>query len=187
MVSIDSSFIGSFKVGDNIHHNIDTLKLLYRHFNEGTEGEKQLLCKPIIVTLVSIGEAVLYDFHFRIVTFTKEGVNSLDEKVLKEIRSKKLDHFEKLITCAKKYNLFRVKNEKLYDRFDELRRLRNRIHIQNTKGEFERDESEAFSQKRKTQAEKVIEKVLRSMSTHYGRGSQLRGVSDFELPWESHF
>jgi hypothetical protein len=64
--AIKSKFIGNFKLGDNIVHNLNVLGLLYRVYaNEDNDG-KRLLCKPIILLLVSIIEAVLHDLHHRI-------------------------------------------------------------------------------------------------------------------------
>ena len=73
----------------------------------------------------------------------------------------------------------------LYKELDDLRKLRNRIHIQNTKNDFERDEYRAFSDERKLLAEKVLEEILRTMAAKYSREHNY--VSDFELPWDSHF
>ncbi len=66
MFTVSSHFIGSFKLGDNINHNLRIITLLYRYFEAGEETERELLCKPIILILVSITEAILHDFHFRI-------------------------------------------------------------------------------------------------------------------------
>ena len=66
MVTIESKFIGDFKIGDNINCNLEILALLYDRFNGGDQQQRRLLCKPIVVLLASIVEAVLYDFHKRV-------------------------------------------------------------------------------------------------------------------------
>jgi hypothetical protein len=63
MSSVSSCFILSFKLGDNINHNLSVLALLYYYYNQEDQDGKCLLCKPIIILLVSIIEAVLHDFH----------------------------------------------------------------------------------------------------------------------------
>jgi len=66
MLKVSSCFILNFKLGDNINHNLSVLALLYDYYNREDEDGKRLLCKPIIILLVSIIEAVLHDFHSRI-------------------------------------------------------------------------------------------------------------------------
>jgi hypothetical protein len=52
MFSIQSTFIGDFKLGDNIAYNLDVLEVLYERFEAADADEKRLLCKPITVLLV---------------------------------------------------------------------------------------------------------------------------------------
>jgi hypothetical protein len=73
MFSIESKFIGNFKLGDNIVHNLNVLDLLYRVYADEDNEGKRLLCKPIILLLVSIIEAVLYDLHDRIKFFRSKA------------------------------------------------------------------------------------------------------------------
>jgi hypothetical protein len=180
---IKSDFIGSFKTGDNINHNLEILALLYKFYKAASEPEKRLLCKPIIVTNASITEALLHDLHFRMNFFTTEGVRNISQKVLDYVRGKHIDEFGSYIASAKKHDLLKAKQTNLYDELDELRKLRNRIHIQNLKGGFERDESEAFNETRKRQSETTLERVMKTISKHYGRGEGYGHVADFILPW----
>src|SRR3989338_8392915 len=186
MFKIKPNFIGCFKTGDNINHNLKVLALLYYYFDKAEVDEKRLLCKPIILIIVSIIEAVLHDFHGRIIGFTKEGVSSVASEVIDYIRGiKHNDQLEKYIASAKKYDFFGMKDTKLYDRLDDLRKLRNRIHIQNTRNYFEVDEYEAFNDNLKIMAEKVLEIVLRVMENKHSRGFTY--VQDFELPWKEYY
>lgn len=185
MFTISSSFIGSFKLGDNINHNLDVLALLYRHYEAAPPDERRLLCKPIILLLVSIIEAVLHDFHGRIKLFTIEGVKNLPGEVVAHIRFGKIDELGKYIASARKHDFFDLADTKFYDRLDELRRLRNRVHIQNTKNDFEPDDINAFNADRKRLAERALEKTLRTMAVKFARPHD--HVRDFELPWPSHF
>jgi hypothetical protein len=79
-----------------------------------------LLCKPIILLLVSIIEAVLHDLHRRIKTFTIEGVQNLATSAGDYIRLKKIDEFEKYIASAKKHDLFNLADSGFYQQLDEL-------------------------------------------------------------------
>src|SRR5216683_6894773 len=103
MFTVPSNFIGTFKTGDNINYNLSILRLLYDQFGSGQDLDKQLLRKPIIVTLVSITEAILYDFHRRTRDFTIEGVETLADQVVDYIRGRKLEEFEKCIVSARKH------------------------------------------------------------------------------------
>jgi hypothetical protein len=145
-----------------------------------------LLCKPVVILLVSLIDAVFYDLHTRIKTFTGEGVGKIIASSIAYIRTqKKLDDFGKYIASAKKHGLIEPPNDKLYDDLDELRKLRNRIHIQNTKNYPPRNEFDAFTEDKKLLAEKAVEKTLRIMANKYAR--KLDYVDNFNLPWVPHF
>ena len=186
MFTVSSGFIGDFKLGDNINHNLSVLSLLYSYFEKGDAQTKRLLCKPIIVLLVSIIEAVLHDFHSRIRTFTREGVANLAQSVIDYVTVKKIDELGKYIASARKHNLFGADAD-FYEKLDSLRRLRNRVHIQNTKGDFELDEYNSFTERRKFHAETALEKTLKTMAAKYPRANHLHHVADFNLPWKEHY
>lgn len=188
MFKVSSGFMGNFKLGDNINHNLRILSLLYDHQSKCATGQKTLLCKPIIILLASICEAVLSDFHMRLRTYTFEGVKNITQHVLDYVRSKKIDEFDKYIASAKKHDFFDANDTNFYEALDSLRKLRNRIHIQNSKGHFEPDEEIAFNYGRQIKAEEALEKVMKTMVVKYSRNSSLSGyVADFELPWNEHF
>lgn len=105
--------------------------------------------------------------------------------VTQHIRFKKIDDLKKYIESAKKQDLFDEVDKQFYAHLDELRRLRNRIHIQNEKRDFESDEFNAFNQQRKALAERVLEKTLRTMERKFARDKD--HVADFILPWEPHY
>ena len=188
MFVIKSDFMGSFKLGDNINHSLRVLALLYNQQSNGTLKQQMLLCKPIIIIIASVCEAVLYDFHLRIRTYTFEGVRNIAQEMMLYVRSKKIDEFAKYIASAKKHDLFDAADTKFYEALDSLRKLRNRIHIQNPKNHFEPDDGNAFTLERQKIAEKVLEKVMKTMASKYSRDRNLCGyVADFELPWNEYF
>ena len=182
MVTISSGFIGDFKLGDNIVHNLAILRELYASQKSGTAKQRNLLRKPIILLLASIAEAVLYDLYLRINSFTSEGVANVSDAVLEEIRTKTIDEFAKYIDNAKSNSLLGSDNA-IYDALTELRKLRNRIHIQNTRAHFEPDDLKAFNAARQADAEKTLENLLKRMQQYYSRTAALKCVDDFVLPW----
>jgi hypothetical protein len=184
--TVDSSFIGDFKLGDNINYNLDLLALLYREHNANSENQK-FWRKPIILTNVSITEALLHDLHYRIKTFTVEKVKDITDAISDYIQGKQLDELEKLIASARKHDLFSLADTNFYERMDELRKLRNRIHIQNRKKDFEPDDHAAFSAERMRQSERVLEKTAKVMAGKYGRGAHFDYVRTFTFPWHPHF
>ncbi len=188
MFKVKSDFMGNFKVGDNINYNLKILSLLYDFQSNSTEGKKVLLNKPIIIIIASICEVILYDLHIRITCHTIEGVRNITQSIINIIRSKKIDEFNKYIACAKKHDFFDANDSQLYEDLDTLRKLRNRIHIQNLKNHFEPDEEKTFTYAHKIMAEKTLEKVLKQMLAKYSRAQGLTGyVNNFELPWQEHF
>jgi hypothetical protein len=187
MFTVKSHFMGSFKIGDNICYNLDILKLLYKHFDTVEIEQKKLLCKPITIMLVSIIEAVLYDFFcVRAKTHTIEGIPSIDDDRLQDIREKKLDELNLYIDQAKKHDVLKSQGKQIYDELHELRKIRNRIHIQNPKGIEPFDEHKLFIIPNKIRAEKTLEGLLKLMAQKYPRKNNLQGNMDFELPWEEH-
>ncbi len=188
MVSICSDFIGSFKIGDNVAFNFDIIEELYRCQQEGDNDTKRRLRKPIVILFGSIAEAVLYDLYGRIHGFTREGVPNIPTEVLSDIRTKTVDKFAKFIDNAKSNQLLGEKDEALYEQLHVLRKLRNRVHIQNTDSQFERDDPQAFNPRRQKEAERTLEKLLKTMAEKYNRKKPWATghVRDFRLPWEAH-
>ena len=187
MFTVSSGFIGIFKTGDNINYNLNCLRELYEAQRASPAQKKHLFCKPITLILVSIIEALLHDLFFRIVNYTNEGIKNIAAETLKKIRNKKIDQLEAYVSSAKKYNLLDAIGTGLYQHLDSLRKLRNRIHIQNTKNYHPRDENRAFTMAQQRIAEEVLERMLKLSSEKYQRPDHAQGfVDDFELPWDEH-
>lgn len=88
----------------------------------------------------------------------------------------------------KKNELFGKSSSRFYKDLDDLRKLRNRIHIQNKKEYFEPDENIVFNNDRKIMAEKILEQILKKMVKKYSRPKPVTGyVEIFEIPWEEHY
>lgn len=179
MIKINSGFIGDFKLGDNINHNLKILERLY--YLRGTAEENAIINKPIIIFIASIIEAIMHDFHFKAKRYTREGVKNIAFHILNYIRGQNIDKFYEYIKSARKHKIFDSVGTGIYDDMDTIRKLRNRIHIQNSKKYFEDDEVVAFSDDRKKIAETTLEKIMKFMSQQHARN--LEYVEDFILPW----
>ncbi len=188
MFTVSSGFIGDFKLGDNINHNFRILAYLYQRQADPTDADTWLLRKPIIVLIGAICEAVLHDLHMRMKLYTAKGVGGITSTVLAYVRGKKIDKFELYISSAKKHSLLGAPTEDIYNDLEQLRKLRNRVHIQNEKNHFEANDSQAFSAARQVAAEKALEKLIKTISANHPRPSHAIGhVADFDLPWGEHF
>jgi hypothetical protein len=188
MFTVNSGFMGNFKLGDNINYNLNVLELLYRTQRNTRNQDAAMLCKPIIIIIASVCEAVLSDLHFRIKWYTVEGVQNIAGNVADYVRDKHIDEFEKFIASAKKHNMLEDDSFGIYNDLEELRKLRNRVHIQNKKGYFEPDERNAFTVMRQQQSEKCLERLIKIVSRKYARASVMQGyVGNFKLPWDEHF
>ena len=190
MTIIQNTFIGKFKIGDNIHYNLKILKALYSSRIALLEDQKHYLEKPITVILVSICEALIYDFIDRSKYFVREGVNGLTDVSLQRLRNSNTWSFEKKIKLFKELNLLKTTDITTYTYLENLANLRNRIHIQNEHGNFEADELDAFTVARRVEAEKMVELLMKKLSVHYPRPAYIitsKHVEDFELPWSCHF
>ena len=185
MITISSNFMGNFKLGDNINHNLKILRKLYSVQETGTPDQQMLMRKPIIVLIASIAEALLFDLYLKVEHFTIEGVPSIPAEVLEEIRTKTIDQFAKYIDNAKSKSLLGSDTD-IYDKLHKLRKLRNRIHIQNSKNHFEPDDEVAYSSARQTVAEKTLEYLMKLMERDYTREGVEGFVGDCILPWDDH-
>lgn len=184
MVTYESSFVGDFKLGDNIVFNLSTLRYLYELYEAGNDQHKRYLQKPITILNISIIEALLHDFYTRMKTFTREGVAGVSKDILARIGIGNYDEFGNLISSAKRYDFFDQKHNSFYETLDELRKLRNRVHIQNTKRQLEPDDHAAFSAARMIQSEQALERVIETLQRKYPRKQSYTG--SFVLPWNSH-
>jgi hypothetical protein len=186
--TVSAGFIGDFKLGDNINHNLSILKYIYARQADPRDSESWLLRKPAIVTIGSICEAILHDLHMRMNVFTREGVAGIASSVLSHVRGKKIDKFEKYIASARKHSLLGHSSDSIYDDLEELRKLRNRVHIQNEKGHFEPNEGQAFSSSRQASAEMALERLMKVVAKNHPRPTHASGhVQNFMLPWSERF
>ena len=160
----------------------------YQRENDPHDTDSWLVRKPLIILLASISEAILHDLHMRMKTYTTEGVSGIAVTVLSYVRSKKISMFEKYISSARKHTLLGAASDPIYNDLDDLRKLRNRIHLQNDKNHFEANDSDAFSLRRLVQAERALETLVKTVSNNHPRSAPATGhVDDFHFPWNEHY
>ncbi|MBY0544387.1 MAG: hypothetical protein K2Q14_02440 [Gammaproteobacteria bacterium] len=146
--------------------------------------------KPITVFIVAILEAALDDLFYKIRDYTREGVPGLSDDIITKVRSNTSSYrkFKSQIKFAKNHDFFNVAGTNFYTVMDELRNIRNRMHIQNNYRDTPFGENLVFTEGRLIQAEKVCEHTLAKMSENFPRSQYNRGyVDDFILPWNSHY
>ncbi len=156
VTTINSGFIGIYKIGDNINTNLSMLRELYKL----DTVHNPIFNKVKIVTIASIIEAILFDFFFRAKNFTIEGIKNIPTEILNYFKLKKISKFESYIRSAEKHGLFDPCGIETYENLHDLRKLRNRVHIQNEKKHFEHNELAAFSHRRKSLAENTLKKIM---------------------------
>lgn len=189
MFKVSSAFIGNFKIGDNIHYNLQIMKTLYACYDKLSPSQRRFLDKPITVTLISICEALIFDLIERSKFFTQEGVIGLSAEAIDRLREAKAWNLDKKLDLLKELDLLKTKESDVYLQFEKLAKLRNRIHIQNEKNNFEADEAKAFTYSRRLKAEKMVELLMVRFGELYPRPIHIvksQFVEDFELPWSSH-
>lgn len=181
-----NSFIWEFKIGDNIFYNLDVLYNLIENHNNDPECN---YAKPVSILCVSIIEAILVDFlerldmatrHFpdRLAAQRVEIKNKLDGEKRnfqsvyhgKTYQYRKLRNFgyQDIISFCEEFSLLGPQTD-VYDILKNMGRFRNRVHINNYFGNFERDESRTFSESRAQRTINYVEKIFRYMERHYSR------------------
>lgn len=186
MFTIPSLFIGIFKIGDNINYNLEILRNLYEVRESAPIDKKKYFNKLIVVTNVSIIEACLYDFHKRVTNNTSESVRNVALNVVQYIKGKEIDQFESLIASSRKHKLFES-NDNFYTTLDDLRKARNRIHIQNKKWLPPNNEEKLFTNRLLIKSEQALEYTMKILNNDYSRDDSYGYVEPFQIPWKEHF
>ncbi len=177
-------FFWDFKRMDNVNYNFEIVELLYKAKIDN--GNDKHFNKPIIIHLVGIIECILYDFEGRIRGFRNDPFPSITPEEVEYVRSEKYtDELKKLIPRFKEQNLLRVASgETLYDDLEHLRKVRNRVHIQNRYGTAPRDEINAFTNTELVKTQECFEKVCNVFCNVYPRWNKNpMPMEDFPRPW----
>ncbi len=167
------TFAWDFKIVDNIQYNLDILFQLVIDHNTSPLGEWNIpirdFKKPISLLSISIIEAIMVDFlyrlyegtvHFPVNLRTKEdeiknrlGIETKKSKYIdledREHWIARLKNFN-FISMIDIYDELRLLGEiqKNYESLKTMAHYRNRIHMKNYFNNFEKDESRTFSKER---------------------------------------
>jgi hypothetical protein len=180
------SFIWTFKISDNIIYNLNLIVRLVRDHNnlQGRDYNK-----PILILCVSVIEAMLVDFLERLDSATRHFPSKLSvdrENIKAELNRKQCDFqsiYEGQVYKYKRLQNFGYKDLiEFYEHFhllgksplnyrvlQDLGRFRNRVHIRNYFSNFERDESQVFSERRTQAAINIMVSVFKYLSENYPR------------------
>ena len=128
---------------------------------------------------------MLYDFIIRVKTHNADRIPNLEQSIIDDIRTKEIDQFEVIIAQVKKQNLLRAfSTSNIYLDLGLLRKIRNRIHIQNVRQELDKDDYDVFAEDNLKLAEKMLERVCEVLCNVYPRWNrQPLLMIDFPRPW----
>lgn len=181
-------FFWNFKRMDNVNYNFEILEKLYQA-KSILHGD-EYFNKPIITQIVSIIECCLFDFTERIkgrVHDPLPNVDSSKESFFK--KSKDTDEFRKIIARIESQNLLQIpKSDNLYKDLDYVRKVRNRIHIQNSRNELDynkyKDEFSVYTESALLKSQECFERVIDFLSNSSPRwGKPPIPMSEFPRPW----
>lgn len=201
-----AKFIWNFKVGDNIVFNFIILFTLYKQRESLEEKNKYILNKPIAVIIVSIIEAIFYDLICRLGEATSHFPDSIAQhqrvliknKIDKEKQwfdykdnSGKIKKYKRIknyslkeiINFLEQYELFGDKGSSIYSHLRNAFCLRNRIHIFNWFGNYERDEFTVFNESRIKKLEDLLTEIFDVMVKKYLRPFESGLISGLEKDW----
>jgi hypothetical protein len=99
VTKITCTFIGDFKVGDNLVLNADALCKL------SSGNEKNVFNKLMVIQAGSITEAALNEIIYRAQHFTREGVPNISKEDRDELGTKMVEKFNTIIDVMKKYKI----------------------------------------------------------------------------------
>tara|TARA_B110001454_G_scaffold181094_1_gene174954 strand:- start:6305 stop:6871 length:567 start_codon:yes stop_codon:yes gene_type:complete len=181
---IQVSFLANYKTADNISFNFRILCDLYQIYYHSSTIKKIRLRKPIIILIVSICEAILYDFIFRIRKFTNEGV-TLPKKTLQQIQSNNQIKFGRLIGIAQSNNVFQLpitNSKSIYKDLTVLKEIRDRVHIQ-WPGNLGIDESAIYTAANMKLAEDTLDLLISTIEKNHPRPGKAKFIPKFNIPW----
>lgn len=180
--AITGTFMWSFKKGDNIMYNLEVVYELYKAREQSTDKWKYN--KPIIVTLVSIIECILDDFAYRVRGHVNDIIPNISKDDIETFRTRKYDKLENYIAASKKFNLF-DQPASFYETLDELRKARNRVHIQNSNSQLANDEYDVFTDEVLAKTQQAFRIVLSTMMRKFPRNGRTVTLHSISLPWRS--
>lgn len=169
---------------DNTNYNFHIVETLCNHVASKNDT---LFYKPIILLITAIIECILYDFAKRVTEHSQEKIPNIDNESIFDTRSKNLDDLQPLLDHVKKNNLMRINDDdSLYDDLNTLRKMRNRIHIQNKWNSLDKDEYKIWTKQNVQFAGYLLERICEVLCHVYPRpNANFIPMSYFPKPWNS--
>ncbi|RPI14976.1 MAG: hypothetical protein EHM58_15285 [Ignavibacteriae bacterium] len=177
---------------DNVNYNFEIVELLYEAKRQQHDDAR--FNKPIIILLVAIIECILYDFIERLKQRTIDPINVRNQIIDFFKNASGVDELKKIIQRIESQNLLHVaKGDSLYKDLDYLRKVRNRLHIQNKYNELDcgkendkyKDEANVFTHSALQKAQHCLEYIIDFCCNHNPRWNKVAlPMSEFPRPWD---
>ena len=177
-------FFWDFKRMDNVNYNFEIIECLYVAKKVNRDDDR--FNKPIIVLIMAIIECTLYDFLVRINQYQTDPFPNIAQAAVAYIRNtNETDALRIIIPKIQSQNLLRTTStDNLYNDLEHLRKIRNRLHIQNKYAMLPRDESRVFTDIELMRAQDCLEKIYNVLCNVYPRWrNQPILMTDFPRPW----
>ncbi|MFI4957388.1 MAG: hypothetical protein ACHQAX_09310 [Gammaproteobacteria bacterium] len=174
-----------FKRSDNVEYNFEII-LSLTSLCSSDRQKSHLLFKPICIMIASILECTMYDFLTRVQGHTKEKIPLLDDESIKRIKDIDLPNpFSAYNELFRKHRLLGDNNQ-IYDDIDRMIETRNRVHIQNIKEQFPKDEGELWSLKLVLFFGDTLKSVYEYLSMQHSRPRENLKAENylFPEPWK---
>lgn len=188
-----STFFWDFKRRDNVEYNFAIVEnLIHACLSDilVEDNQRKYFFKPIIIITTSIIECILYDFLIKIQQHHYERVPKLTQKDIDSIKA--IDIPYKLASyneICKKHELLGTKSDEIYKRIKLFTNIRNRIHIQNSKGIKPLDEDNLWTASLVKSCGSLLKDICLLMRNRYPRPDKFhleyitpRSIS-FPEPW----
>ena len=139
-------------------------------------NDKGLFNKLMVIQAGSIVEAALGQIIYRAQNFNREGVPNITEEDRKKIKNTEIEKFNNILQAMKRYKILDDLGGKIYDELHDLRKYRNKIHIQDDVDieVVARDEDAAFSEKLVASSLELCIRVLKYLNDKYRRPTELK-------------
>lgn len=174
-----------YKRRDNVDYNFKIIESMIDSIKDSSE---YCYYKPIFLIISSIIECLLYDFLKKIYEHRYEKVPNLDKGDIEALQNidlpNKLTNFSDI---CKKYSLL-GRDQEIYDRIQNIAKIRNRIHIQNQKNFRPLDESELWTKDQVKLCGSLLKDIFILMCERYPRPEKTTNhsnppLSNFPEPW----
>lgn len=179
VIQFDCNLFGRFHVGDNCVYNTYLLCDLIEANANGRFN------KLIVLQIASVIEVVGVELFLRAQRHTIEGVPNFSAKDQQAVKDKQIDKFAVVIDNLKKYKVLDNLDPEIYNELHDLRKFRNKVHIQGVVDIIgvPRAEADIFDEETVVWAIDLGWRVLSYLEKNYARPEAILGyVNPLRLP-----